>query len=50
MSIVNIFINGKECKADTEKTLLDNILDNGINLPHLCHRKLWWLWSLSCDG
>lgn len=37
MSIVNIFINGKECKADTEKTLLDNILDNGINLPHLCH-------------
>ncbi|MBR3809896.1 MAG: FAD-dependent oxidoreductase [Clostridia bacterium] len=39
MSIVNIFINGKECKADTEKTLLDNILDNGINLPHLCHNK-----------
>ena len=37
MSIVNIFINGKECKADTEKTLLDNIIDNGINLPHLCH-------------
>lgn len=37
MSIVNIFINGKEYKADTEKTLLDNILDNGINLPHLCH-------------
>ena len=37
MSIVNIFINGKECKANTEKTLLDNILDNGINLPHLCH-------------
>ena len=37
MSIVNIFINGKECKADTEKTLLDNILENGFNLPHLCH-------------
>ena len=37
MSIVNIFINGKEYKADTEKTLLDNILNNGINLPHLCH-------------
>ncbi len=37
MSIVNIFINGKECKADTEKTLLDNILNNGVNLPHLCH-------------
>lgn len=39
MSIVNIFINGKEYKADTEKTLLDNILDNGIDLPHLCHNK-----------
>ena len=37
MSIVNIYINGKECKADTEKTLLDNILNNGIDLPHLCH-------------
>ena len=37
MSIVNIFINGKEYKADTEKTLLDNILQNGIDLPHLCH-------------
>lgn len=37
MSIVNIFINGKEYKADTDKTLLDNILNNGINLPHLCH-------------
>ena len=39
MSFVNIFINGKEYKATTEKTLLDNILDNGINLPHLCHNK-----------
>ncbi len=39
MSKVNIFINGKECTADTEKTLLDNILANGINLPHLCHNK-----------
>ncbi len=39
MSIVNIFINGKECKADTEKTLLDNILENGFSLPHLCHNK-----------
>ncbi len=39
MSIVNIFINGKEYSADTEKTLLDNILDNGIYLPHLCHNK-----------
>lgn len=39
MSIVNIVINGKECKADTEKTLLDNILENGFSLPHLCHNK-----------
>lgn len=39
MSEVNIFINGKEYVADTEKTLLDNILDNGINVPHLCHNK-----------
>ncbi len=39
MSKVNIFINGKEYTADTEKTLLDNILDNGIYLPHLCHNK-----------
>ena len=39
MSKVNIFINSKECVADTEKTLLDNILANGINLPHLCHNK-----------
>ncbi len=39
MSIVNIKINGADYKADTEKTLLDNILDNGIYLPHLCHNK-----------
>ncbi len=39
MSIVNININGKSYKADTEKTLLDNILDNGIYIPHLCHNK-----------
>ena len=39
MSIVNIFINGKEYSANTEKTLLDNILDNGIEIPHLCHNK-----------
>ena len=39
MSIVNIFINGKECRANTEKTLLDNILDNGFDLPHLCHNE-----------
>lgn len=39
MSKVNIFINGNEYTADTEKTLLDNILDCGIYLPHLCHNK-----------
>ena len=39
MSKVNIFINGKQYEADTEKTLLDNILDNGINVPHLCHNR-----------
>lgn len=39
MSKVNIFINGVSYEADTEKTLLDNILDNGVNLPHLCHNK-----------
>ena len=39
MSQVEIVINGKEYLADTEKTLLDNILQNGIYLPHLCHNK-----------
>ncbi|MBE6799821.1 MAG: FAD-dependent oxidoreductase [Ruminococcaceae bacterium] len=39
MSQVKITINGKEYLADTEKTLLDNILENGIYLPHLCHNK-----------
>ncbi len=39
MSQVKITINGKEYLADTEKTLLDNILHNGIYLPHLCHNK-----------
>ena len=39
MSQVKITVNGKEYIADTEKTLLDNILANGIYLPHLCHNK-----------
>ena len=39
MSIVKITIDGKECFADTQKTLLDNILENDIYLPHLCHNK-----------
>ncbi|MGN1316060.1 MAG: FAD-dependent oxidoreductase [Acutalibacteraceae bacterium] len=39
MSQVKITINGREYLADTEKTLLDNILANGIYLPHLCHNK-----------
>ncbi len=39
MSKVNIFINGKEYLADTEKSLLDNILESGTYVPHLCHNK-----------
>lgn len=39
MSKVNIIINGKNYCADTEKTLLDNILESGIYIPHLCHNK-----------
>ncbi len=39
MSIVNIKIDGIAYEADTEKTLLDNILENGIYIPHLCHNK-----------
>ncbi len=39
MSFVKIVIDGKEYLADTEKTLLDNILDSGTNIPHLCHNK-----------
>ena len=39
MSKVNIYINGMQVEADTEKTLLDNILDNGIHIPHLCHNR-----------
>lgn len=39
MSKVNIVVDGKEIIADTEKTLLDNILENGVYIPHLCHNK-----------
>ncbi len=39
MSKVNITVNGKNIVADTGLTLLDNILANGIYLPHLCHNK-----------
>lgn len=39
MSKVNIFIDGKEFLADSEKTLLDNILESGKYIPHLCHNK-----------
>ncbi len=39
MSKVNITVNGKSIVAHTELTLLDNILNNGIYLPHLCHNK-----------
>ncbi len=39
MSTVNITVNGNIIAADTEKTLLDNLLENGIFVPHLCHNK-----------
>lgn len=39
MSKVTIYINENEYSADTDKTLLDNILDSGVDLPHLCHNK-----------
>ncbi len=39
MSKVNMIINGKNYLADTEKTLLDNILESGVYIPHLCHNK-----------
>ena len=39
MSKATIYINGKEYSADTNKTLLDNILESGVDLPHLCHNK-----------
>lgn len=39
MSEVKIKVNGEEYTALTEKTLLDNLLDNGIKIPHLCHNK-----------
>jgi len=39
MSKVNIVINGNSYLADTEKTLLDNILESGTYIPHLCHNK-----------
>jgi formate dehydrogenase major subunit len=39
MSKATIFIDGKEYLADTDKTLLDNILESGVDLPHLCHNK-----------
>lgn len=39
MAEVTIKVNGKEYKALTEKTLLDNLISNGIKIPHLCHNK-----------
>lgn len=39
MGKVTIYINDNEYLADTEKTLLDNILESGVDLPHLCHNK-----------
>lgn len=39
MSKEKIYINGNEYLADTEKSLLDNILESGVYVPHLCHNK-----------
>ncbi len=39
MAVVNITVNGINIKASDDKTLLDNIIDNGIHLPHLCHNR-----------
>lgn len=39
MSSVNITVDGRKIVADTDKTLLDNILESGIYIPHLCHNK-----------
>ncbi len=39
MSKVNIKIDGKNYIADSEKTLLDNILESGTYIPHLCHNR-----------
>ncbi len=45
MSEVKITVNGKQYTASTEKTLLDNIVDNEIHIPHLCHNRF-----LECYG
>ena len=39
MSKVEIIVDGRKILADTHKTLLDNILENGVYIPHLCHNK-----------
>lgn len=39
MSEVNITVDGKKIKALGELSLLDNLLSNGIEIPHLCHNK-----------
>lgn len=39
MSEVNITVDGKKIKALSELSLLDNLLSNGIEIPHLCHNK-----------
>ena len=36
---VNIIADGKKIKAFREMTLLDNLLCNGFDVPHLCHNK-----------
>jgi formate dehydrogenase alpha subunit len=37
--MVNVNINGKDFKAAEGSNLLDVCEDNGIHIPHLCHKK-----------
>ncbi|MGD8893622.1 MAG: 2Fe-2S iron-sulfur cluster-binding protein, partial [Desulfobacterales bacterium] len=37
--MVNVNINGKDFKAAEGSNLLDVCKDNGIHIPHLCHKK-----------
>ncbi len=39
MSRFNIKVNDREITADSEKSLLDNLLENGVFVPNLCYDK-----------
>ena len=45
MSSVNIKVNGKSYAADSGRTLLENLLSLGFNVPNLCHAP-----ELDCYG